>query len=180
MPTADISDEAIVRATGESWDHWLEVFSLMDAKNLPHKEIARKLYEDYKVPGWWCQMLTVKFEYSIGRRVPGHDKPGEYNTSVSVTLDGQLDPMYDKWTHALAEKTSFNTEDIDAVSLSRTDNWRYWKLKFNNGSRVYVNFSQKADDKVLVQVTHERLTEEKDVEPWKSYWRSVITEIFET
>jgi hypothetical protein len=59
---AQLSDEAILNATGTPWTHWLEVFSLMDAKALHHEEIVRKLHEDHKVPNSWCQMLTEKFE----------------------------------------------------------------------------------------------------------------------
>lgn len=178
MAVSDISDEAIYKATGAPWSHWLEVFTMMDAKELSHKEIARKLAEDHKVPGWWCQMLTVKFEQEIGRRKPGDSRDG-FSAGVSSTINGELDQVYQQWQKALEERKTYNTVVIaEQPTLTQTENWRYWKLKLKNSTRVYVNFSPKAPWKVLVQITHEKLSDESAIAPWKAYWRSVLEDVF--
>lgn len=179
MATQEISDEAIFRATGAPWSHWLEVFSLMDAKSLPHKEIAAKLHDDHKVPSWWCQMLAVKYEKEIGRRETGSDSNRGYYTGLSATLDGDLDDLYEQWNVSLENRAEFNSVPIvSSPSLSQTDNWRYWKIKLGNGSKILVNMSQKSEDKVLVQIEHEKLPEGSSLEQWKSYWKSVIDDIY--
>lgn len=179
MATQHISDEAIFKATGAPWSHWMEVFSLMDAKSLPHKEIARKLHEDHKVPGWWCQMLTVKFEYEIGRREPNHSEEGEYQVGVSITVPGEMDELYEHWTHELEDRAEYNKVQIVApAALSQTDSWRYWRLRLRDNSRVYVDFSNKSEGKVLVRITHEKLTNDEDVEKWRLYWKSVFEDVF--
>jgi hypothetical protein len=57
-----VDDEAILQATGAPWTHWLEVFSLMDAKHLSHEEITQRLRINHQVPNEWCEMLASKFE----------------------------------------------------------------------------------------------------------------------
>lgn len=176
---ASISDEAILKATGAPWTHWLEVFSLMDAKSLPHKDIARKLSEDHKVPGWWSQMLTVKFEYEIGRRQIRQDKPGEYTMNFSSTIHGHLDIIYKRWQHAHNTIKELNgVAFLEAPVLSQTDNWRYWKAKMSDGSRIYINFSQKSEEKVLLQITQERISSEAKADQWKEYWKYVVHKEF--
>lgn len=179
MAVDTISDEAILRATGAPWKHWLEMFAIMDAKSLPHKDIARKLHEDHKVPGWWCQMLTVKFEYAIGRRDVGQANSGEFSASASRTVEGELDERYAQWIHSLENRKTYNDVAIvDQPTLSQTNDWRYWKLKLEDNSRVYVNFSQKAPGKVLVQLEHDKLSDANAAEKWKEYWKSLMSEVF--
>lgn len=179
MAVNDISDEAILKATGAPWKHWLEVFAIMDAKSLPHKEIARKLHEDHKVPNWWCQMLTVKFEYAIGRRDVGQANEGTFSVGTSLTVDGELDDTYLKWVRTMAERKEYNTvKVVEPPTVSQTEKWRYWKLKLEDNSRIYMNFSQKAPGKVLVQLEHDKLQAAEASEQWKVFWKAQVNDVF--
>lgn len=170
-----ISDEAITKATGHPWAHWQKVLKAMDAASLPHKEIAAKLHAEHHVPGWWCQMLTVKFEQEIGRREAGQRNSGEYEVSVSKTIPGTIDQARDAWSKQTGSQKHFNGVAVDgAATLSQTDTWRYWKLNLKDGTRINVNFSEKGEGKVLLQLTHMKLADEKTAEAWREYWKGVL------
>ena len=58
-----ISDAAVRKATGKSWDEWFAVLDSEGADALPHKQIARLLYDKgYIASSWWCQTVTVAYE----------------------------------------------------------------------------------------------------------------------
>ena len=70
-----ISDAAVRKATGKSWDEWFAVLDSAGADALPHKQIARLLFDKgYIASHWWCQTVTVAYEYARGKRVLGRDR----------------------------------------------------------------------------------------------------------
>jgi len=169
-----ISHEAIERATGKSWPTWLAYFKAIDAANLPHKEIARQVYES-GVPGWWSQMLTVAYEQYIGRRVPGQDCDGEYAVSVNKTVPGKLDDAFNAWIRLMSKRHDFSDIAIGRnPETSQTEKWRYWRCGLVDGTRINVNFNQKAEGKVSLSVQHEKLESSEQVEHWRSYWKDIV------
>lgn len=68
-----MSDEAVRKRTGRTWTEWVEVLDAADAVRWPHAKIARHLYEDHEIPGWWAQMVTVGYERIRGLRSCGTD-----------------------------------------------------------------------------------------------------------
>ncbi|MBD3186670.1 DUF4287 domain-containing protein, partial [Candidatus Bathyarchaeota archaeon] len=53
-----ISDDAIKKATGSTWDEWLEILDSAEARQLIHKEIVAFLMEHHGVSHWWAQTIT--------------------------------------------------------------------------------------------------------------------------
>ena len=78
MESQTISGAAIEKATGKSWQEWHKVQRQMKAGELSHKAIAQNLSEQYHVPEWWAQSITVEFERAIGRREVGQTCDGDY------------------------------------------------------------------------------------------------------
>ncbi len=170
-----VSDESLIKATGKPWAYWQEVFSHMDAKSLPHKEIATKLYEEHNVPSWWCQMLTVRFEQEIGRRQAGQRTDGDYDISVSKTIPGSMDDALVSWQEGIGKQSEFNGVDINApAETSESSKWRYWRIKLQDGSRVLINFSDKGEGKTLFQLQHEKIADEKAAGKWRAYWKNIL------
>src|SRR5512140_2134903 len=69
---AGIGDEAVERATGRAWAAWIETLDREDAKAMTHKEIVSMLREEFRLPAWWAQMVTVGYEQASGAREPNH------------------------------------------------------------------------------------------------------------
>lgn len=171
-------DATMSKSTGKTWKQWMDAFKKMKAGDLPHKEIASRLVEDYEVSGWWAQSLTVRFEQETGKRIPGERSDGSFYVTVSSTADGDVDSVFDKWIKKFAGYSSFNK--IKAVGIpatSATSKWRYWKLKLTDKSRLNVNFSRKSDNKTLVQVNHENLQSTEDIGTWRAYWKNELSSL---
>ena len=70
MP-AGISSAAVAKATGYGWDYWLKVLDKAGAASLPHRDIARMLYDKLGLrKSWWAQMIAVGYEQARGLRLP--------------------------------------------------------------------------------------------------------------
>lgn len=82
-----VTDEAVRKATGKSWAEWVEELDAAGAEKLTHAEIARMLLESKRVESaWWCQSVTVGYEYAKGRRIRGQVADGGYQVGVSRIL----------------------------------------------------------------------------------------------
>lgn len=169
-------DATLSKSTGKTWKQWMDAFKKMKARDLPHKEIASRLVEDYEVSGWWAQSLTVRFEQEAGKRIPGERSDGTFYVTVSATADGDVDSVFEKWIKKFADYSSINKiKVVGAPATSVTAKWRYWKLKLADKSRLNINFSQKADDKILVQVNHENLQSTEEITKWRAYWKKELS-----
>ncbi len=170
-----ISSEAIQKATGKSWDEWLKFFDQIGARELPHKDIAQKVY-DTGTPGWWSQMVTVAYEQHIGRRVPGQDCDGEFTVSASKTFSGTMDAALETWKTLMAGRTELSDIAIShGPDISQTEKWRYWRCGLADGSRIQVNIYEKAPGKAALGIQHEKLESTEQVEHWRTYWKELLS-----
>src|SRR5690554_6590651 len=101
--TRPTSSEAIEKATGKTWDEWLEFFQSIGAQDLSHKEIAQKVHQN-GTPGWWAQNVTVAYEQHIGRRKPGQDNKGAFMINVSRTIEASTDQAQKAWLKLVKDK----------------------------------------------------------------------------
>ena len=169
-------DAAMMKSTGKTWKQWMEVFKRIKAKGLAHKEIAELLVSDYEVSGWWAQSLTVRFEQETGKRVPGERSDGSFYVTVSMTIEGDVDSVFDKWINKFSTYSSFNKiKTIDSPVTSVTPKWRYWKIKLGDRSKLNINFARKSDNKTLVQVNQENLSGTDQIEKWRTYWKKELS-----
>lgn len=171
-----MDDAAVSKATGRTWDAWFAVLEEHGARSLPHPDIARLLHDEYGVPGWWSQNVTVAYEKSIGRRETGQRCDGDHTTSASRTLPGTLDEVLDRWLAGLAA-----ADGLDGVPfagepvVSRTEKWRYWRAKFADGSKAAVNISaKKAGESCVLGIEHDKLAGKPEAERWKTFWKAYL------
>ncbi len=172
-----ISTLAIEKGTGRPWEEWLAYLESINAPQLSHKEIAKKVY-DKGAPGWWAQTVTVAYEQHIGRRVPGQDCDGEFSVSVGKTLDGTFDQALETWVKLVGGRNEFSEITISrAPEITTTDKWRYWRCGLADGSRVNVNIYQKVPGKAALSVQHEKLESSEQVEHWRPYWKELLKKL---
>jgi hypothetical protein len=174
-----VNDAAVVNATGKALDAWLAILEERGAMSLPHAEIARLLHDDYGVPGWWTQNVTVAYEQAIGRREPGQLADGDYTTSASRTLPGTLDEVLDRWLARLAGADGLESVPFAADPVvGRTEKWRYWRVQLADGSRVSANISVKAQGaSCVLAIEHDKLAGKPEAERWKSFWKAHLSEL---
>ena len=177
-----MDDAAMIKATGKSLDDWSAILDERGAASLTHKEIARLLHEDYDVPGWWSQMVTVEYERKSGRREKGQLANGEFRTTVSKTISGSMDEARDRWLASLpaGDAPAFDGVPFAAEpSVSRREKRYYWRVLLAGGIKVTVFISAKPGgvEATLLAVETGKLGGKADIERWQVYWRAHVARI---
>lgn len=168
---------AIETATNKKWSEWLIFMNDIDAKNLNHKEIAKKVYEECGL-SWWSQAVTVAYEQEIGRRLPGQRNDGSFEISVSKTIDGDMDMGLEIWLKAVKGRNEFNRAKLtNEPGLSHTDKWRYWRCTLDDGTKVGVYISNKANRKSQLAIQHVKIASAKKADIWRSYWKDFVAKL---
>jgi hypothetical protein len=89
-----VSDAAVQRATGKSWDEWFALLDAWQGMRHSHPEIARHLHEMHAVDGWWAQNVTVGYERARGMRAL-HERPdGFFSVNASKTFPVPVERLF--------------------------------------------------------------------------------------
>jgi hypothetical protein len=170
------SAEAVIKSTGKSWDEWFALLDEADAAKMTHKEIANWLHAHGDIEsGWWCQSVAVAYEQRIGRRKAGQTCDGDYSVGASRTLNDTIDDALGRWSRVVAGAIEFNGVALLAEpTISSTGKWRYWRAKLADGSRVNVNISAAAGGRAVLNLDHDKLTDDQAAGGWKTFWRKLL------
>lgn len=181
-----MNDTPVMRATGKELHEWFEILDGHEARDLPHKEIAKLLATEYGVPGWWSQNVTVEYEKHIGRRETGQTQSGDYEATVSRTLPGTKDEVLGRWTAHLPTDQGATFDGIEFAgvpSISKTAKWRYWRVALADASQVTVTIGEKpggpsgaGGPASTLSVTSGKLRTRDDVARWKAFWKAYLAE----
>ncbi len=179
--TQQANTRAIAEATGRDWAEWKFWLDEQQAFNLPHKDIAGIIEEEFgHVSGWWAQTITVAYEQAIGRREPGQREAGDFSVSVSRTLPFAMDPLLGHWQDYMSEYDTHREVAIEVgPSVSLTQKWRYWRCTLADGSKVTVNIQAKGDNRATLGIQHDRIASAEEAEAWRGYWKEQLAELAE-
>lgn len=150
----------------------------IDARHLDHHAIAAKVYEELKGvvdnPGWWAQGVTVAYEQSIGRRLPGQQPDGTFQTSVSRATNLGMKELMDAWTEFAAKDKKVLAMFVGEVRVSGTDRRITWRAKAIDGSSIIVTSEPKGNGDASIIATQLGLqTSELNAEA-KAQWVAVV------
>ena len=82
-----VSSQAVFRATGKSWEEWLQVLDRAEAREMNHRQIVALLAEDPGLSsGWWRQTIAVGYEQARGLRKAGQTAGAGFQIGVQKTL----------------------------------------------------------------------------------------------
>lgn len=81
-----MSDEAVVAATGNGWNAWVELINAWPGHTGGHTAVAEWLMTRHGLEGWWAQGVTVGWERLTGRRQTHQRADGTFSASSSRTL----------------------------------------------------------------------------------------------
>lgn len=165
-----MSDSAVQAKTGKDWQKWFAILDRAGAAKMSHKEIAQYLYDKRKVPGWWCQMITVTYEQERGLREKNQKADG-YVVSASKTVEVPISALYRHWSDEklrikwLKDKFAIRKETKDK---SMRITWSDYKTS------VDVYFYEKGGSKSQVSVQHSKLADAKQVEQTRAHWKAAL------
>jgi hypothetical protein len=161
------SDDAVRRNTGRGYREWFAALDEWGAAEREHGDIARWLSDEFGIPGWWCQNVTVEYERARGLRPLRGDRDGTHNVSASKTIAVPAEQVFEafagRWPE-LRERTA------QPPRTARFD----WE---DGATRVLVTFTAKGDAKTTVAVSHERIADEETADLLKAMWRERLADL---
>jgi uncharacterized protein YndB with AHSA1/START domain len=171
-PTLTTSEEALVRRTGNGWEHWFDLLDEWGATERSHKEMATWLREEQEVAGWWAQAITTSYERVRGMRAVG-ERPDGFVAGASKTVAVPVDRLFDAWVDSELRRTWLPDAELRERTATRPRNARYdWG---DGATRVVVGFEPKGGSKATVSMSHERLDDAEEADRMKAYWRERLS-----
>ena len=164
---AGMSDDAVKKATGCTWERWVHALDRVKADTWPHKEIARYVHTKYKVPDWWTQTVTVGYERIKGLRVRGQRRDGTYEASKSKVIAAALDDLFAAFDDVATRARWM--PDVQPEVRSRVKN-KSMRMRWPDGSAVDVGFYKKGTAKSQVAIGHRKLSSQADATRIKKFW----------
>jgi uncharacterized protein YndB with AHSA1/START domain len=175
-PSLTMSDEAIRRRTGRGWEEWFDLLDAWGASERTHTEIARWVAEEHSIDGWDAQAVAVSFERASGRRAVGEHADG-FRISVSKTVAVPVDRMYEAFVDESLRERWLPQGELRERTASRPKSARFdWG---DGETRVNVFFDAKGDTKSTAAIQHERLSDAKEAERMKAFWRERVAALKE-
>jgi hypothetical protein len=164
---AGMADDKLVAKTGRTWAEWVQVLDRVEAHRWPHREIARHVYEQYTIDGWWAQTVTVGYERIRGLRERGQRRSGTYEVNKSRTIPVPVTRLFRAFTQA-----SLRSQWLPGVALTvrgSTPN-KYIRITWEDGTSVLGGFSSKGRSKAQVALAHVKLPSNEVAARMKRYW----------
>ena len=161
------SDEAVRRNTGRGYSEWFAALDEWGAAERPHGKIARWLSDEYGIPGWWCQNVTVEYERARGLRPVLGDRDGTYNASASKTVAVPVERLFEAFAGRWPELRERTAQPPRSARFDWDD----------CATRVVVTFNPKSDAKSTVAVSHERIADPDTAGRLKEMWRERLAEL---
>lgn len=176
--TAKISDAAVKKATGCTWERWCTALDRAGCRDMSHKEIVAAVGKiSPKLDGWWRQMVTVGYEQARGLREK-HQKPDGWSISVSRTIGVPVGDLFKafkdtrtrrRWLD-LAAPGAGAAGGADIVIRKATLNKSLRITWADGATHVEVNLSRKGPGKSQVALQHDKLSSAKAAAAKKKYW----------
>ena len=141
-----VSDEAILKSTGKTWDEWFPILDAWGAREKTHTEIARYVSEEHGVPGWWSQSVTVAYEQARGMRLK-YERPDGFSVTASKTIAVPVEVLFDAFVDD-ARRKEWLTDG--SMSLRTAQPGRTARFDWEDGStRVNVGFTSEGSVQVV-------------------------------
>lgn len=162
-----ISNEAVIRQTGCSWEKWVYALDRHGAASLPHRDIARLVHEKYRIDGWWAQTVTVGYERIKGLRDKGQRRGGSYEGSRSRTFPVPIATLYGACATARARTRWLGKLPLTVRTATRNKSIR---ITWPDGTLVQLYFTAKGPGKSSVAVQHSGLPDREAVDRVRQAW----------
>lgn len=164
---AGMSDAAIKKGTGCTWEAWVKTLDHVGAHGWPHWAIAEFVHDKYQVKAWWTQMLTVGYERIKGLRDVGQRRGGSYEANRSRTFNVGMTRLYNAFATPRGRAPWLAGVTLTVRTATRN---RSMRITWEDGTSVEVWFISKGRSKSVVAVGHRKLDSKAAAEKMKRYW----------
>ena len=182
-----LSDAKAREKTGHGMDHWFGVLDRFGGTAKGHTALARHLYDEHGVPGWYSQGITVAYERARGARAVNQRCDGEYEVSVSKVVSATTAGVIDALTDARQRKRWAKDVDGELVTamaagvagpgakkvVVRPDGQGRFRYKWGD-TTVQLYLLPKPGNKVSVVATNSKQADAAMVEARRTLWRQAL------
>lgn len=169
-----IGDDAVKTKTEKSWKEWFSILDKAGSKRMNHKEIAIYLKKRYSISAWWSQMVTEAYERDRGLRKK-YQKPDGYEISRSKTIAVPIRVLFSNFYDKKKRDRWLGKEKI-LIRKSSKD--KFIRITWSaNNTNLEVNFYEKEKNKSQVVVQHGRLSDIKNAEEMKVFWKGKLEKL---
>jgi hypothetical protein len=182
-----VTDEKSREKTGHGLDHWFAVLDRFGGVDKGHSALARHLYDDHHVNGWYSQGITVAYERARGARALNQRMSGDYEVSVTKTVNGDTATVVRAFTDAkrrakwlLAVDAELGAALIAALKAKsskgfviRPDGMGRFRYKWGT-TPVQFYAIPKGEGRTSVVVTQMKLADAAAVETSRGQWRGAL------
>lgn len=172
----EVSEEAIVRATGRGWDDWLRILDERGIEGFSHRDTAAWLRTELGVDGWWAQAITVGFERARGLRA-AHQVADGFSVGVSKTLPVSSGRLWSAFADEAARSRWLEPGLLRPRTAQPERTARFDVA--GESSRVVVGLTAKGDAKTSVTIQHERIASAAEVEERRAFWKARLAALGE-
>jgi uncharacterized protein YndB with AHSA1/START domain len=170
QPELNVGDDAVHKATGRTWAQWFKALDTAGARTLAHSDIARLVFQRFRVNPWWSQMVTVGYEQARGLREK-HEKAEGYSISASKTLAAPAERVYAAW-NVDAERGRWLGMNLKVRSAAPPKSIRLnWSDQL---SQIVVMLQPRGAGKTQVAVEHNKLKDRAECARMKTFWASAL------
>lgn len=165
----EMSDAALVEATGRTHDEWADIIDARWGDDFEHAAVARGLEDEFdEVNGWWAQTITVGYERITGRRLPYQRADGTFSCSKSRTVPIDADVLRKL---LLSDEHRADLFPDQSAELRSKPNTKALRIAIGPHDAVAIfGISDLGDGRSTIAVQHERLPSFDSVEEWRHYW----------
>ena len=173
LPTEDYAalagtrDDAILARTGRTWQQWTHELDTHEAAEMPHREIAALVHEQYGVDSWWSQNVTVGYERIKGLRERGQRRDGGYEAGKSRTYGVAVGALFEAWADDGSRRRWLGQVDTSVRTATAPRNLR---LQWPDGTIVVVGFTDKGEARSSLALVHQKLPDRDACERAKAEW----------
>lgn len=179
---ANISAQAVRRATGRTWEMWLADLDRAGCASKSHPEIARIAGARFGASPWWAQAVTVGYEQARGLR-RAHQKPDGFSASVSRTFDVPAARLTEAFASPTFRARWLGNVPMELRTVHPGRSVRLWWRgtgRGNGTSVVTATVTAKGPSRSSVQVGHDRLRTAACVGKSKRFWAAALERLRET
>jgi uncharacterized protein YndB with AHSA1/START domain len=187
-----VSSEAVMKATGKTWDEWIAFLDEKGARDMTHKEIVNLLSSGrYITNPWWCQTVTVGYEFARGSRITGQTADAGFQIGVQKTLPIPVQRAWEIITSPegikvwlgdapdIQLKVGYKYRMADGVSgeIRSVKSGERIRLTWHPQGRVQPATLQvtltASGNKTSLRFHHEKLADGKEREKMQKHWREI-------
>lgn len=190
------SDEAVKKATGKVWSEWFKILDKAGMKSKEHKEVVQWLHAQELInSAWWCQGVTVEYEFHHGKRKVGETKESGFQVGVQKSFNLSRDKAWKLITSPRGLKVwlgdngefkpmagyGYRTKDGTSGEIRTVDPGKRlrlsWKLPAQRQFSTLQIYLLPVGKGTAIRFHHEKLSGSAERQAMHKHWQEVLDKL---